>query len=112
MATAEQSKLEKIDAQIAVMQEKVAALDAARRTKAIELVQTIMEHYGLTAEDLGVAVPSTGRTTRKQTKAAAKKTTTVAAKYQDPKTGATWSGRGREPLWIKGKKRDRFLIAK
>ncbi|MCM3351971.1 H-NS histone family protein, partial [Bacillus velezensis] len=32
-------------------------------------------------------------------------------KYQDPKTGKTWSGRGREPSWIKGKKRDRFLIA-
>ncbi len=31
-------------------------------------------------------------------------------KYQDPKTGATWSGRGREPAWIKGKKRERFLI--
>ncbi|WP_157047486.1 H-NS family nucleoid-associated regulatory protein, partial [Burkholderia mallei] len=25
-------------------------------------------------------------------------------------TGATWSGRGREPGWIKGKKRERFLI--
>ncbi|HHT8856776.1 TPA: H-NS family nucleoid-associated regulatory protein [Burkholderia cenocepacia] len=22
---------------------------------------------------------------------------------RDPKTGATWSGRGREPGWIKGK---------
>lgn len=31
-------------------------------------------------------------------------------KYRDPKTGATWSGRGREPAWIKGKRRDRFLI--
>ncbi|WP_322048072.1 H-NS family nucleoid-associated regulatory protein, partial [Paraburkholderia sp. J67] len=33
------------------------------------------------------------------------------AKYQDPKSGATWSGRGRAPDWIKGaKNRDRFLI--
>ncbi|CAG9230675.1 H-NS histone family protein [Burkholderia vietnamiensis] len=32
-------------------------------------------------------------------------------KYQDPKTGKTWSGRGGEPSWIKGKRRDRFLIA-
>jgi DNA-binding protein H-NS len=31
-------------------------------------------------------------------------------KYQDPKTGAIWSGRGKEPSWIKGKKRDPFLI--
>ncbi|MDP1329472.1 H-NS family nucleoid-associated regulatory protein, partial [Klebsiella pneumoniae] len=33
----------------------------------------------------------------------------VPPKYRDPKTGATWSGRGRAPAWI-GKNRDRFLI--
>ncbi|PVX85679.1 H-NS histone family protein [Paraburkholderia unamae] len=33
------------------------------------------------------------------------------AKYRDPATGATWSGRGRVPNWIKdAKNRDRFLI--
>lgn len=31
-------------------------------------------------------------------------------KYRDPKTGATWSGRGKAPSWIAGKKRERFLI--
>lgn len=35
----------------------------------------------------------------------------VEAKYRDPKTGATWSGRGRAPTWIKdAKNRNRFLI--
>ncbi|WP_414693527.1 H-NS family nucleoid-associated regulatory protein [Paraburkholderia madseniana] len=34
----------------------------------------------------------------------------VAPKYQDPKTGKTWSGRGLTPDWIKGKNRDRLLI--
>jgi len=52
---------------------------------------------------------------------AAKRTTKVGnyvpgpqpALYQDPKTGATWSGRGRAPAWIAGaKERSRFLIAK
>ncbi|MPW11069.1 H-NS histone family protein [Paraburkholderia sp. CNPSo 3155] len=33
------------------------------------------------------------------------------AKYADPKTGATWSGRGRAPAWIAGAKdRSKFLI--
>lgn len=33
------------------------------------------------------------------------------AKYQDPKTGATWSGKGRAPAWIRNaKNRDKFLI--
>lgn len=37
----------------------------------------------------------------------------VEAKYQHPKTGETWSGRGRVPLWIRdAKNRDRYLIAK
>lgn len=34
------------------------------------------------------------------------------ALYRDPKSGATWSGRGRAPAWIAGAKdRGRFLIA-
>jgi DNA-binding protein H-NS len=35
----------------------------------------------------------------------------VEAKYLDPETGATWSGRGRAPIWIKdARNRDKFLI--
>lgn len=36
----------------------------------------------------------------------AKRTTTAngaaSPKYQDPKSGKTWTGRGRHPLWLKG----------
>ncbi|NPT58249.1 H-NS histone family protein [Paraburkholderia sp. 5N] len=33
------------------------------------------------------------------------------AKYRDPKSGATWSGRGRAPAWLAGAKdRTQFLI--
>lgn len=31
-------------------------------------------------------------------------------KYQNPETGETWTGRGRPPRWIAGKRYDRFLI--
>lgn len=35
----------------------------------------------------------------------------IAPKYRDPKTGATWSGRGKAPQWIaSARNRDRFLI--
>ena len=34
----------------------------------------------------------------------------VAAKYRDPDTGATWSGRGKPPQWIAGKDRTPFVI--
>ena len=33
------------------------------------------------------------------------------ARYQDPDSGATWSGRGRPPAWIEGKDRQQFEIA-
>ena len=41
----------------------------------------------------------------------------VAPKYRDPKSKATWAGRGGMPGWMRealkaGKKRDDFLIAK
>src|SRR5262245_36540294 len=41
----------------------------------------------------------------------------VAAKYRDPKTGATWSGRGAPARWLAeyekaGRKRESFLIGK
>ncbi|AOJ10004.1 H-NS family nucleoid-associated regulatory protein [Burkholderia mayonis] len=32
------------------------------------------------------------------------------AKYRDPVTGTTWSGRGRPPAWINGKDRTHFEI--
>ena len=34
----------------------------------------------------------------------------VAAKYRDPATGATWTGRGVAPKWIAGKDRVQFAI--
>ena len=35
----------------------------------------------------------------------------VAAKYRDPATGQSWTGRGKAPKWIDGKDRAQFLIA-
>jgi DNA-binding protein H-NS len=74
---------------------RVAELEAV-----IAQTRQIVLEYGLTAEDIGL--------TSKSKKKAGKKT--VAAKYMDPKTGVTWSGRGRAPAWIEGKNRVRFLI--
>ncbi|WP_179214071.1 H-NS histone family protein [Paraburkholderia caledonica] len=31
-------------------------------------------------------------------------------KYRDADSGATWSGRGREPFWIAGKDRKPFVL--
>ncbi|HHT8994856.1 TPA: H-NS histone family protein [Burkholderia cenocepacia] len=79
-----------------------ARVEAAR----LEEFQTVLDdvrakvaEYGITEQDIFG---------RRRTRAA---TRTAEAKYRDPKTGATWSGRGRAPKWIKeAKNRNRFLI--
>ncbi|TXD63272.1 H-NS histone family protein [Ralstonia sp. TCR112] len=85
-------------AQKAKLEEQLEAARQIELAAAIQQVRHIVQEYGLTAEDLGLA-----------TKGKKRKGTIVAPKYMDPKTGATWSGRGRAPAWI-GKNRDRFLI--
>jgi len=85
-------------AQKAKLEEQLEAARLAEVESAVQQVRQIIHEYGLTAEDLGLA-----------TKAKKRKGTVVAPKYMDPKTGATWSGRGRAPAWI-GRNRDRFLI--
>ncbi|CAB3773827.1 H-NS family nucleoid-associated regulatory protein [Paraburkholderia humisilvae] len=67
----------------------------------IEDVRSRVAEYGLTPEQ----VFGRERASRKTGARGA-----VLPKYRDPSTGTTWSGRGREPHWIKGKKRERFLI--
>lgn len=86
-------------AQKAKLEEQIAAAHAAELETVIVQTRQIVQEYELTAEDLGLA-----------TKVKKRKGGTVAPKYQDPKTGATWTGRGRAPAWIDGKNRDRFLI--
>ena len=85
-------QLEKLQVQVSAAREKEIEATIA------EIKEKIAE-YGITAEELGFSSkrPPTAR------KAA------LPAKYLNPKTGQTWSGRGRVPAWI-GKNRERFLI--
>jgi DNA-binding protein H-NS len=91
-----------LKAQIAKLQ---AQAEEARRTEIDNVVADIRQkiaEYGLTAQDLGFAVAAKrGRPPKKAP---------LPAKYQDPKSGNTWSGRGKPPKWIVGKNRERFLI--
>ncbi|KVF78106.1 H-NS histone family protein [Burkholderia diffusa] len=68
----------------------------------LQEVRTRVAEYGLTPRQIFGRQGSAARVARK--------TAAIAPKYRDPNTGATWSGRGREPAWIKGKRRERFLI--
>lgn len=68
----------------------------------LEDVRTRVAEYGLTPEQVFGRPKRGGRGNGS--------VAVLAPKYRDPKTGVTWSGRGREPSWIKGKRRERFLI--
>ncbi|OIT14457.1 DNA-binding protein [Ralstonia solanacearum] len=85
-------------AQKAKLEEQLEGARVKELEEVIQQVRQIVEEYGLTAEDIGFSL-----------KRGAGKKKTVAPKYRDPKTGATWTGRGRAPAWI-GKNRDKFLI--
>ena len=82
------------------LEQQLAAAHAAELETVIAQTRQIVVEYGLTAEDLGLATK-----TKKQRKVGG-----VAPKYQDPKSGSTWTGRGRAPAWIAGKNYDRYLI--
>jgi DNA-binding protein H-NS len=76
-------------------------IDAAREEEvasAIETVRTTVNEYSLTPDHVF------GKSKR------ILKAEIRPAKYRDPASGSTWSGRGREPSWIKGQAREQFLI--
>ena len=96
------SQYAKLKDQIARLQERA---EEVRRQEIADVVAEIhakMAQYGLSAGDLGFAERARrGRPPKKLP---------PAPKYRDPKTGATWTGRGKPPTWIVGKDRDHFLI--
>lgn len=88
-------------------QEQIAKLqvlaEQARKDElagAMKRVQELMAASGLTVADL--------QSVKKESKE--KKQGSVKAKYGDPASGQTWTGRGRAPRWLDGKNKDDFLI--
>lgn len=101
MATYKQllAEKEKLEAQLA----EVRATEVAG---VIEQIQALMAQYGLSVDDIAAK----RRRGRPAGTGAGAKREPLPPKYQNPKTGETWSGRGRAPAWL-GKNRDRFLIS-
>jgi DNA-binding protein H-NS len=94
-----------VKAQIEALRLEAEALRTAEIEAVLVDVRAKVTEYGLTEQD----VFGRKRATRKGKGTSA--TQPSVAKYQDPKTGKTWSGKGRAPAWIaKARNRDRFLI--
>lgn len=81
-----------------------AQIESARQTElstAISRVREMVAEFGLTEQDV-FGKPGRGPNVNKGSK--------VAAKYRDPATGATWTGRGKPPKWIADQDREKFAI--
>ncbi|WP_084004138.1 MULTISPECIES: H-NS histone family protein [Cupriavidus] len=94
-------------AQKEILEAQLAEVRANEVSSVIGQIRTLMEQYGLSVEDIQ-GKRRRGRPVGSGAAKAAKEP--LPAKYRDPKTGSTWSGRGRAPAWL-GKNRNRFLIA-
>lgn len=73
----------------------------AEKLAVIQQIVDVATQYAVTIEDLIEAMGGF-KPKRKGVKA--------TPKYRDPATGVTWSGRGKEPTWMRGRDRDDFLI--
>ncbi|MDO9075102.1 MAG: H-NS histone family protein [Rubrivivax sp.] len=77
-------------AQKAALEKQIASVQREQRGEAVNQVKALMAEYGLTLADIGSKPAAAPK------KAASK----VAAKYRNPATGDTWSGRGLKPKWL------------
>ena len=94
------STYQELLAQRAELEKKIEAERAIERAKALTTVRELCAEHGITAADLETSA----------SKGKPRVTGAVPPKYRDPATGATWTGRGKEPVWIRGQDRDAFLI--
>ncbi|WP_316157787.1 H-NS histone family protein [Cupriavidus sp. BIC8F] len=91
-------------AQKAALEAHLEEVRANEVSSVIEQIQTLMAEYGLTVEDIAKR-----RRGRPAGSGAGKAKSALPPKYRDPKTGMTWSGRGRKPAWL-GRNPNKFLI--
>lgn len=73
---------------------RIASVLDVERGKAISTIRDLMAQFDIGADELVSKIDSRGGP--------------QPAKYRDPESGATWSGRGREPRWLAGKDREAF----
>lgn len=88
------------------LEQRIAEARASENAAAIAQVRALVADFQLTQEDV---FPTAKKRGAKSEKTSGK--TTIAAKYRNPETGDTWTGRGKPPRWIKDQDRTQFSIA-
>ncbi len=103
--------LSELLAQKAALEQQIAEVQRAERADAIAQVKALIAQFGLSAADIGIARPLSLGAPAAPSRAPRK----LAAKYRNPETGETWSGRGLKPKWLaaalkKGSKLQDFAV--
>lgn len=94
------SKLQDLMAQREAIEKAIVEARKEEIKQAVATVRGLVNQFNLTAADIFGG----------KVKAAGTKRKSVPAKYKDPASGATWTGRGKAPKWIAGKDRAKFAI--
>jgi DNA-binding protein H-NS len=84
------------------LEAQIANTRQSELSDAISKVKALIAEHGLTQKDVFVSSKGTKKSSGRSK---------VAAKYRDPSSGQTWSGRGKAPKWIEGQDRSKFAIA-
>ena len=84
------------------LEAQIANTRQSELTDAISKLKALVAEHGLTQKDVFGSSKGTKKSSGRSK---------VAAKYRDPSSGQTWSGRGKAPKWIDGQERSKFLIA-
>jgi len=97
--------LETIQARIKKLEAQAQALKAKSVSGVLKQIHDLMDRHDISMEDVSAFVGKAARSIKAKATGKA-----VSAKYVDPKTGASWSGRGRAPAWIaNARDRNAFL---
>lgn len=95
-----QPSIEELEREFAAAEKRLIEARANERKKAIQEILAKMAQNNITVADLETA-------SAKRSSSAGIK---IPPKYRDPQTGETWTGRGRAPVWLKGRDKNDFLI--
>ncbi|MCB4349483.1 H-NS histone family protein (plasmid) [Burkholderia vietnamiensis] len=91
--------LKDLNAQLRELNIRIANAKREEKHAALVAFKLQVDLYAISQEELLEAL---GFTKRKPARA--------AAKYYDPSSGKTWSGRGPMPKWLQGKNSDHYLV--
>ncbi|GAB2875466.1 H-NS histone family protein [Paraburkholderia jirisanensis] len=84
---------DELHAELASIADQIEAVMADEKVQVIASIRALIDEYRIDPKEIGMRV-------KRAPHKAAPTRGVLPAKYQDPKSGKTWSGRGRAPEWL------------